>query len=505
MAHYTRPGRGEPHFNSDQIAPSLLYQKWQPWDDFNASGKFDRTNSRLDYLNAITSAVQTIFESERYTNWFDRYDKAMQSQGAVKYTKETVWRLIIGWGTNPTLESGLTLHHLYGFPYIPGSAAKGVVHHAAEMMVMGKLDFDNKIREKWQLKLKQVEKAIKELQLIRILFGSIHLERPRRDEENGETEYFGPQCPQSFLTTLKEEIDRHTETVSDEWHEVSKAIDALFKEHTGAILRFYDAVPTAPTSFDKAETLEDRLLHTDILNPHYSDYYKDPKNHVPSDDQKPIPVQFLAVKPQTEFNFYFYIQNLPNATAPRDREEKERVEILQSFTEDALQNKVEKWLQTALGECGVGAKTTAGYGYFDTGAFKVELTENQKEIVRPVIEEPIEPEEPAPFPNKKPAKMKEIKGGHDAGAWQAVSGIEWVTAINHLRGPVFATGDPQPPSCKITHEQGKELEIGYTVEKNQGGQVKLFMFYVTVRLAGVENKAQAQWIWEERIRPILNS
>ena len=42
---------------------------------------------------------------------------------------ETVGRLIVGLGTENVLETGLTLHHTYGVPIIPGSALKGLASH----------------------------------------------------------------------------------------------------------------------------------------------------------------------------------------------------------------------------------------------------------------------------------------------------------------------------------------------------------------------------------------
>ena len=36
------------------------------------------------------------------------------------------WRVIIGLGADSVYETGITLHHIYGFPYIPATAIKGV-------------------------------------------------------------------------------------------------------------------------------------------------------------------------------------------------------------------------------------------------------------------------------------------------------------------------------------------------------------------------------------------
>lgn len=39
------------------------------------------------------------------------------------------WRLVVGLGSEHVKETGMTFHHTYGVPYIPGSAVKGVLRH----------------------------------------------------------------------------------------------------------------------------------------------------------------------------------------------------------------------------------------------------------------------------------------------------------------------------------------------------------------------------------------
>ncbi|MBN1182388.1 MAG: type III-B CRISPR module RAMP protein Cmr6 [Bacteroidales bacterium] len=39
------------------------------------------------------------------------------------------WRMIIGLGSASVYETGMTLHHIYGIPYIPGQAVKGVLRN----------------------------------------------------------------------------------------------------------------------------------------------------------------------------------------------------------------------------------------------------------------------------------------------------------------------------------------------------------------------------------------
>jgi CRISPR-associated protein Cmr6 len=42
------------------------------------------------------------------------------------FTATTAWRMVVGLGGETVLETDLTLHHLYGIPFIPGSALKGL-------------------------------------------------------------------------------------------------------------------------------------------------------------------------------------------------------------------------------------------------------------------------------------------------------------------------------------------------------------------------------------------
>jgi CRISPR type III-B/RAMP module RAMP protein Cmr6 len=46
------------------------------------------------------------------------------------FIMETIWRMVVGLGSANVLEgSGMTLHHIYGFPYIPASGVKGILSH----------------------------------------------------------------------------------------------------------------------------------------------------------------------------------------------------------------------------------------------------------------------------------------------------------------------------------------------------------------------------------------
>jgi len=49
----------------------------------------------------------------------------LQIEGPLTFSAD--WRLIVGLGNESVYETSMTLHHVYGIPYIPGQAVKGVV------------------------------------------------------------------------------------------------------------------------------------------------------------------------------------------------------------------------------------------------------------------------------------------------------------------------------------------------------------------------------------------
>lgn len=97
-------------------------------------------------------------------------------------------------------------------------------------------------------------------------------------------------------------------------------------------LVFVDAVPAAAP-----------LVERDLLNPHYAAYYGGQANVPPADYLAPRPAFLLAVGRGSPFRFGI-------ASIQGDRPSAER----------AL-----GWLRSALSEVGLGAKTAAGYGYWE--------------------------------------------------------------------------------------------------------------------------------------------
>ena len=174
-------------------------------------------------------------------------------------------RLFIGMGGASVLEFGMTLHHVYGLPMIPGSAVKGVCAHYADE-AWGDLDAD------WRLGAP----------LHRLVFG------------NPENE------------------------------------DASIPAAAGGI-DFLDAwwMPDAANG----------PFCTEIINPHHPDYYVADHPSPPADWDSPVPVKMMAVRG----SFLFALRGPAQ------------------WNDLAAALMVE-----ALCSWGIGGKTRAGYGRFET-------------------------------------------------------------------------------------------------------------------------------------------
>lgn len=161
------------------------------------------------------------------------------------------WRMVVGLGTESVYETSMTLHHVYGIPYIPASSIKGVVRS-------------------W---------------IINEVYGS---EKPHFAEgyaiENKEfCDVFG--CPKKL--NIKNP-DRSFKSYYSQTDGEKKGT------RIGNII-FFDAFP-----------LEIPTIEPDIMNVHYPDYYG--KKQPPTDSQDPIPIFFLTVK-DTPFQFVLGTHN----------------------------------------------------------------------------------------------------------------------------------------------------------------------------------------------------
>lgn len=90
----------------------------------------DDKNEGIRHLLSLakdTASRATTIYLPAYQRWLVSLD--LSSYPGAKNVFSVKGRLVIGLGSDSVLETGLTLHHTYGTPLIPGSALKGLAAH----------------------------------------------------------------------------------------------------------------------------------------------------------------------------------------------------------------------------------------------------------------------------------------------------------------------------------------------------------------------------------------
>lgn len=464
-------------------SPALLALKWQQWDDFSS---FKRAGCRLPYLKSVADSVDGIYRGQ-YTDWYYRYIGALESQQTVSYEFETLWRLIVGWGTNATLETGFTMHHFLGFPYIPGSAVKGLLHHVAELQIMNQLAdtaFFEQTAPHRQSPPAWLAQVLDRLEVIRLLFGSIYLEQAKGEREDEES-ISGEPCPRPLFERLLQNVPANP---PEPWKPIRDRLKNLLDAHTGGMLRFYDAVPLPG---------QNSLLQRDIVNAHYGDYYGG-NTAVPSDDLEPNPITFLAVRPGAVFLFPVRLDHWPQQGG-RDEQERERIRILGNLQQANIMTMVHQWMVNALSDYGIGAKTAAGYGYMMIpGQSPAIPNESKDSEVKPREEETIIPEKPDPFSTtSKPAsKLSGIKKNYHQQLWLEIAKEEHVKQITGKAAKIKEFERHQNLPAREIQPSGKTISVFY-----KHGD---FFCEVEVKLQGIANREQAEYMWKKVLFPRLS-
>ncbi len=235
-------------------------------------------------------------------------------------------RLVIGLGSPSVYGTSMTLHHIYGIPYIPGQAVKGIARHWFLQEIMN------------DEKLKNVDN--KQVLVVEKFFETVSKEKKSEDCFEKLAVLADKKFKDKFTIKRKNEKDVVPEDATIEFLKSSKGkceeFQSLFgTQQSEGMMIFFDAFPTGEIK-----------LKTDIMTSHYGDYYsgKEP----PADYLSPNPIPFLTVE-DTTFQFVVGVRK-------RFKEEK--------IDGKSLPEKAEELIKTALTQHGIGAKTAVGYGYF---------------------------------------------------------------------------------------------------------------------------------------------
>lgn len=108
--------------------PGLLLDHFVPFDRHQNAWSFD-SKIKGPWLRAFAHAASASYcdPQAAWRGWAKRHRALYPDGGSVR--RKTVrpgWRWVIGLGNQTILETGLTLHHTYAIPYMPGSAIKGL-------------------------------------------------------------------------------------------------------------------------------------------------------------------------------------------------------------------------------------------------------------------------------------------------------------------------------------------------------------------------------------------
>ncbi len=271
----------------------------------------ERTQLKTKFLNGFKNYKY----SSKLRNRLNSYDGFFKNQGyELVYTGQlqTKSRLIVGLGSSHVFETSLTLHHIYGIPYIPASALKGVCRMVAFWEIAKRKDILNT-----EIQLKEVQEK-----------------------------FYGDLCPDEDI--LKYQL--------------------LFgaKNFKGLLL-FLDAYPVINEN--------DQIFDLDIINVHYQRYYSDDTGQTPPGDwENPVPIVFLTVKKGTKFEFNVLFDKFrAEEILKMDEEALQEVipkDLLKNFKdllsrlENNLEDEIKNLLEEALKNFGIGAKTRLGYGIF---------------------------------------------------------------------------------------------------------------------------------------------
>lgn len=220
------------------------------------------------------------------------------------------FRMVIGLGASHPQETSMTLHHIYGIPYIPGSAVKGVTRH---WFILKKF-------EDLELPIEQINCFEKVLETADLS----NKNENKRDDKLSREEF------EKKFKVKETKPDEKLYKFLKEQQSLIELFQHTFgtQNHIGKVI-FFDAYP-----------VNEIKLKIDVVTPHYPKYYSGSEPKPPADWQSPNPIKFLTVE-KTKFSFHF---------ASREKE---------------LLEKAIEWLSEALKNYGIGAKTSLGYGIFE--------------------------------------------------------------------------------------------------------------------------------------------
>ncbi len=286
----------------------------QPVSGGQAKGLWLSTSRR-----ARNGESPSLFEIERTDKELmrekqTRWQQMVRNNKGIAFRMRLVERMAAGLGASHVLETGLTLERNTGLPYLPGSTVKGLARAWGLIQVADSIG----------IRLTDNNRDMNPLSRLAMLL--IEKEQPGLDN--------------AIRDLLNELPD--TGSISEEAGTYVDYFRFIFGSQIQAgAMCFTDAIYFGNDTPRYA---------TDVMTPHYVQYYNGQGDAPPADDDNPNPVSFLTVDSGNTFAFGL----LPRESAFQN---------LAISTEDILAV-ARDWLIKALAQLGAGSKTAAGYGFF---------------------------------------------------------------------------------------------------------------------------------------------
>jgi len=271
----------------------LAYDAWAP---VGSDGKVP-DNRRSNWLTELADLAV----SPDYARAFERWKASFGAPGDRVFELTLASRLIVGHGNASATDVGLTLHHTWGVPIIPGAALKGLLAHYVDV-VYGP---ENGDLPPWEQPEGERERA---------RYQGVTWDGGGRRIRRGPGEVY-----RALFGAPEADEDR----VMREHGQEAGALAGLVSFHEALYV---------PQSADG-----DRPFAVDVLTVHQKRYYDSAGKQWPNDYDSPNPVGFLTIRPNVRMLFAL--------SGPGD------------WTELA-----ERLLTDALREWEVGGKTSSGYG-----------------------------------------------------------------------------------------------------------------------------------------------
>lgn len=243
-------------------------------DRYNAEAKIAETLSNVKWDNRELATLRAA-HTRRFLGMF-----LGRGEAAAVLVGQLEGRLAINLADSLIQNAGISLDRLFGMPYIPGSAVKGVTRHAALA----------------ELKAASQERKAELLKNFCHVFGTSEV-----DFKTGDLRDYGS----------------HGYT--------------LGTDTKGAV------------SFLPAYPVNEAKVVVDLTNVHFPDYYRSGRTEDLS-KENPRPNPFPTVDVGAQFAFCLVLNGMKN--------------------DSNLIAIARRWLELAITERGLGAKTAAGYGWF---------------------------------------------------------------------------------------------------------------------------------------------